>query len=61
MSLFSFVFNVRGSREKKIMNAKNFSGRVMTENLIGKLRLVLSYEDPRVISFWSNKNFLLIF
>ena len=61
MPLFSFIFNVRGCRKKKIMNAENFSGRVMPENLIGKLRLVLSYEDPRVISFWSNKNFLLIF
>ena len=30
-----------------MMNAKNFSGQVMAENLIRKLWLVLSYEDPR--------------
>ena len=31
------------------MNGKKFSGRVITENLIRKFRLVLIYDDPYLI------------
>ena len=36
------------------MNAKNFSGRVITENLMRKFRLVLSYDDPYLIYLFVN-------
>ena len=40
---------------RKIMNGKNFSGRVIAEDLIRKFRLVLSYDDPFVIYFGQTK------
>ena len=36
------------------MNAKNFSGRVITENLMRKFRLVLSSDDPYLIYLFVN-------
>ena len=36
------------------MNAKNFLGQVITENLMRKFRLVLSYDDPYLIYLFVN-------
>ena len=36
------------------MNGKNFSGRVITENLMRKSRLVLRYDDPYLIYLFVN-------
>ena len=36
------------------MNGKNFSGQVITENLMGKFRLVLRYDDPYLIYLFVN-------
>ena len=36
------------------MNGKKFSGGVITENLMRKFRLVLSYDDPYLIYLFVN-------
>ena len=36
------------------MNEKNFSGRVITENLMGTFRLVLGYDDLCLIYLFVN-------
>ena len=36
------------------MNGKNFSGQVITENVMGKFRLVLRHDDPYLIYLFVN-------